>query len=60
MRQIIPGLQSAPSPRPAAEAPALKLDATALYAKVATRTLHAVTGPRDQLIALMDGKAPAG
>ena len=37
-----------------------KLDTTALYAKVATRTIHAVTGPLDRLMALMEGKAPAG
>ena len=30
-----------------------KLDTTALYAKVATRTIHAVTGPLDRLMALM-------
>jgi integrase/recombinase XerD len=37
-----------------------KLDTTALYAKVATRTIHAVTGPLDRLMALMEGKAPDG
>jgi hypothetical protein len=33
-----------------------KLDTTALYAKVAMRTIHAVTGPLDRLMALMEGK----
>lgn len=37
-----------------------KLDTTALYTKVSTRTIHAVTGPLDRLMALMEGKAPAG
>jgi integrase/recombinase XerD len=37
-----------------------KLDTTALYAKVATRTIHAVTSPLDRLMALMEDKAPAG
>ena len=37
-----------------------KIDTTALYAKVATRTIHAVTSPLDRLMALMEGKAPAG
>jgi site-specific recombinase XerD len=34
-----------------------KLDTTALYTKVSTRT-HAVTGPLDRLMALMEGKSP--
>ncbi|EZP73069.1 Integrase [Sphingomonas paucimobilis] len=36
-----------------------KLETTALYTKVSTRTIHAVSGPLDQLMALMEGKAPA-
>lgn len=34
------------------------LETTALYAKVSTRTIHAVTGPLDRLMALMEGKTP--
>ena len=37
-----------------------KLETTALYTKVATRTIRAVTGPLDRLMALMEGKPPAG
>ena len=37
-----------------------KLETTALYTKVATRTIHAVTGPLDRLMALMEGRTPAG
>ncbi len=37
-----------------------KIDTTTLYAKVATRTIHAVTSPLDRLMALMEGKAPSG
>ena len=37
-----------------------KLETTALYTTVATRTIRAVTGPLDRLMALMEGKAPAG
>lgn len=37
-----------------------KLETTALYTKVSTRTIHAVTGPLDRLMALMEGKAPPG
>ena len=37
-----------------------KLDTTALYTKVATRTIHAVTSPLDRLMALMEGKTPDG
>ncbi len=33
-----------------------KLETTALYTKVATRTIRAVTGPLDRLMALMEGK----
>lgn len=35
-----------------------KLDTTALYTKVSTRTIHAVAGPLDRLMALMEGKSP--
>ena len=37
-----------------------KLDTTALYTKVSTQTIHAVTGPLDRLMVLMEGKAPDG
>lgn len=37
-----------------------KLETTALYTKVSTRTIHAVAGPLDRLIALMAGEAPPG
>ena len=37
-----------------------KLETTAPYTKVSTRTIHAVSSPLDQLMALMEGKAPAG
>jgi len=37
-----------------------KLETTALYTKVATRTIRAVTSPLDRLMALMEGKTPAG
>ncbi|MDP3676157.1 MAG: site-specific integrase [Novosphingobium sp.] len=37
-----------------------KIDTTALYTKVATRTIRAVTSPLDKLMALMEGKAPDG
>ena len=37
-----------------------KLETTALYTKVSTRTIHAVSGPLDQLMALMEGKASTG
>ena len=37
-----------------------KLETTALYAKVSTRTIHAVAGPLDRLMALMEGKSPDG
>lgn len=37
-----------------------KLETTALYTKVSTRTIHAVSGPLDTLMALMEGKVPAG
>lgn len=37
-----------------------KLETTALYAKVSTRTIHAVAGPLDRLMALMEGKTADG
>jgi integrase/recombinase XerD len=37
-----------------------KIDTTALYTKVATRTIRAVTSPLDRLMALMEGKTPDG
>ncbi len=37
-----------------------KLETTALYAKVSTRTIHAVTGPLDRLMALMEARMPPG
>ncbi|WP_397586831.1 tyrosine-type recombinase/integrase [Sphingobium fuliginis] len=37
-----------------------KLETTALYTKVSTRTIHAVSSPLDQLMALMEGKTPPG
>jgi integrase/recombinase XerD len=37
-----------------------KIDTTALYTKVAARTIRAVTSPLDRLMALMEGKAPDG
>ncbi|TFI58861.1 integrase [Sphingomonas parva] len=37
-----------------------KLDTTALYAKVATRTIRSVTGPLERLAAVMEGREPAG
>jgi site-specific recombinase XerC len=37
-----------------------KLDTTALYTKVSTRTIHAVAGPLDRLMALMEGRTPPG
>lgn len=36
-----------------------KLETTALYTKVSTRTIHAVAGPLDRLMALMEGKTPS-
>jgi len=35
-----------------------KLDTTALYTKVSTRMIHAVAGPLDRLMALMEGRTP--
>ena len=37
-----------------------KLDTTAIYTKVSTRTIQAVTSPLDRIIALMEGKPPPG
>ena len=37
-----------------------KLETTALYTKVSTRTIHAVAGPLERLTALMADKAPPG
>ena len=37
-----------------------KLETTALYTKVSTRTIHAVAGPLDRLMALMADEAPPG
>jgi integrase/recombinase XerD len=37
-----------------------KIDTTAIYTKVSTKTIHAVTSPLDKLIALMEGKVPDG
>ncbi|MEQ1538906.1 MAG: integrase, partial [Sphingorhabdus sp.] len=33
-----------------------KIDTTAIYTKVSTRTIHAVTGPLDRLMALTEGQ----
>jgi integrase/recombinase XerD len=37
-----------------------KLDTTALYARVATKTIRAVTSPLERLKLLMEGKSPGG
>src|SRR5258706_854896 len=37
-----------------------KLDTTAIYTKVSTRTIQAVASPLDRIVALMEGKAPPG
>jgi site-specific recombinase XerD len=37
-----------------------KLDTTAIYTKVSTRTIQAVASPLDRLMALMEGKTPPG
>ena len=37
-----------------------KLETTALYTKVATRTIRAVTSPLDRLMALMEGQERTG
>jgi site-specific recombinase XerD len=36
------------------------LETTALYTKVSTRTIHAVSSPLDRLMALIEGKPPPG
>jgi integrase/recombinase XerD len=37
-----------------------KLDTTALYTRVATRTIRAVTSPLEKLGLLMEGRSPNG
>lgn len=37
-----------------------KIDTTAIYTKVSTRTIQAVASPLDRIIALMEGKSPPG
>jgi len=37
-----------------------KIDTTAVYTKVSTRTIQAVASPLDRIIALMEGKPPPG
>ena len=37
-----------------------KLDTTAIYTRVSTRTIQAVASPLDRIIALMEGKTPPG
>ena len=37
-----------------------KLDTTALYARVATKTIRSVTSPLERLALLMEGKEPGG
>jgi integrase/recombinase XerD len=37
-----------------------KLDTTAIYTKVSTRTIQAVASPLDRLMALMEGQTPPG
>jgi site-specific recombinase XerD len=37
-----------------------RLETTALYTKVSTKTIHAVAGPLDRLMALMGDKTPPG
>ena len=37
-----------------------KLDTTALYARVATKTIRAVTGPLERLALLMEGQSTTG
>ncbi|VTZ26571.1 Tyrosine recombinase XerA (fragment) [Methylocella tundrae] len=37
-----------------------KLGTTALYARVATKTIRAVTGPLEHLKLLMEGESPGG
>jgi integrase/recombinase XerD len=37
-----------------------KLDTTALYARVATKTIRSVTSPLEHLKLLMEGESPGG
>jgi site-specific recombinase XerD len=37
-----------------------KIDTTAIYTKVSTKTIQAVASPLDRIIALMEGKPPPG
>jgi len=37
-----------------------KIDTTAVYTKVSTRTIQAVASPLDRVVALMEGKSPPG
>ena len=37
-----------------------KIDTTAIYTKVSTKTIQAVASPLDRIIALMEGKTPPG
>ena len=37
-----------------------KIDTTAIYTKVSTRTIQAVASPLDRIMALMEGKPPPG
>ena len=37
-----------------------KLDTTALYARVATKTIRSVTSPLERLATLLEGKEPTG
>jgi site-specific recombinase XerD len=37
-----------------------KLDTTALYARVATKTIRSVTSPLEHLALLMQGEEPSG
>ena len=37
-----------------------KIDTTAIYTKVSTRTIQAVASPLDRIMALMEGKTPPG
>jgi integrase/recombinase XerD len=37
-----------------------KLDTTALYARVATKTIRSVTSPLEHLASLMQGEDPSG
>jgi site-specific recombinase XerC len=37
-----------------------KIDTTAIYTKVSTKTIQTVASPLDRIIALMEGKDPPG